>query len=64
MEWLTESRRAWLYRIVVAAIPLLVIAGVVSSEDAAAWIALAAAILGVGAAGLATVNTTTKPPPE
>ena len=63
-DFTNERTRAYLYRIAVAAIPLLVVAGVLSSEDAAIWLGVAAAVLGVSTAGLATANTTTKPPPE
>jgi hypothetical protein len=42
--------RQWLYGVTVVAVPLLVIYGVVSSEDAALWVAMAAAILGQGTA--------------
>ena len=59
---LTDERtRAYLYRIVAAAIPLLILAGVITGEDAAVWLGLASAVLGLGGAGLATANTTTKP---
>lgn len=42
--------RQWLYGIVLAAVPILVIYGVVTQEDAALWAALIAAILGQGTA--------------
>lgn len=56
----TEATRAWIYRVVTAAIPILVAAGVVAGGDAQLWLGLAAAVLGVGAGGLATVNTSTR----
>lgn len=54
-----EATRAYLYRIVTAAIPILVVAGYVASGQAELWLGLAAAVLGVGSAGLAAVNTST-----
>ncbi len=60
MSWLTEPRRAWLYRISLAVIALLGIYGIVDEQQAAGWAALAVALLNTG---LATANTSTKPPP-
>lgn len=54
----SEPTRAWIYRILVAAIPILIAYGVLDAEDAALWVALAGALLGFG---LATANTTTSP---
>lgn len=48
-----ESVRAWLYRVIVAALPLLVLFGVVDPDDVALWLGFAAAVL-------ATANTSTK----
>jgi hypothetical protein len=53
-----ETTRAWLYRCLVAAVPVLIVYGVLDEATAAVWIGLAAAVLGVG---LAAVNTSTKP---
>jgi hypothetical protein len=52
-----ESQRAYIYRIVLALVPLAVIYGVVQEQDVAVWVGLAAAVLGTG---LATANTSTK----
>jgi len=54
-----EATRAWLYRIIVAAIPILVALGYLAGDQAQLWLGLAAAVLGVGASGLAVANTTT-----
>lgn len=54
-----ENQRAYIYRVCVALIPILVAAGIVAGGDAQLWLGLAAAVLGVGSAGLATANTTT-----
>lgn len=51
-----ENVRAWLYRIVVAAVPLLVAFDVIDPEHAGDWLAVAAAVL---SSGLAAVNTST-----
>lgn len=53
---LKESTRAWVYRVSLAVIPLLIAFGVVQNEDAALWVALAGAVLNTG---LASANTST-----
>ena len=45
--------RQWLYGVVTAALPLLVVFGVVRPEDSAMWLALAGAVLGTGTAFVA-----------
>jgi hypothetical protein len=52
----TESTRAWIYRVLLAAQPLIVIYGVASDAKAALWIGFGSAVLGTG---LATANTKT-----
>ncbi len=54
VPWLTAVRRAWLYRTVAALVPLLVTYGALSGQQAAAWVALAAALIGSGTAALHT----------
>ena len=58
------NTRKWIYGIVAAAIPVLVILGFASGEDTQVWLNLAAAVLGLGTAGLAAPNTppTAEPP--
>ncbi|MCQ1951632.1 hypothetical protein NNX28_17070 [Arthrobacter sp. zg-Y859] len=51
------NTRKWIYGIVAAAIPVLVILGFVGGEDTQVWLNLAAAVLGLGTAGLAAPNT-------
>lgn len=51
-----EAMRAYIYRISLVVIPLLIAFGVVQKEDAPLWIALLGAILNTG---LATANTST-----
>ena len=48
--WLTPDVRRWLYGISTAIVPILVIYGVIESETAPMWIALAASVLGTGTA--------------
>ncbi|MDQ0735167.1 hypothetical protein [Arthrobacter agilis] len=55
--------RKWIYGIVTALIPILVIFGVIGPDESQAWLNLAAAVLGLGAAGLAFPNTPPPPPP-
>jgi hypothetical protein len=54
---MSEATRAWLYRISIAVVPILVAYGVLESEDAAVWIGLAAAVFN---SVLASANTSTK----
>jgi hypothetical protein len=60
-EWFTaEANRAWLYRVLLAAVPLLILSGAIDASSAALWVALAASVLGLGTA---TANTSTKRQP-
>ena len=57
---MSEQTRAWIYR---AAVAIIAIAGVyhlVNPDQAAAWVNAAAAIAGLGSAGLAAGHTSTK----
>jgi hypothetical protein len=53
---MSESTRAYIYRVVIAALPLLTLWGVIQEKDAPLYVGLAAAILSVG---LAVKNTST-----
>ena len=55
---MNEPTRAWIYRILVAAVPVLIAYGVLDEATAAVWVGLAAAVLGIG---LAVGNTSIKP---
>jgi hypothetical protein len=50
IAWLTPAVRRWAYGVATAAVPLLVIYGVIESETAPLWAALAASVLGTGTA--------------
>lgn len=54
---MNEQTRAYIYRIVLGLSPLAVFYGLVTSEEAALWVALIANALGVT---LAAANTSTK----
>lgn len=54
---MSETTRAWVYRGLLALVALAVVYGLVTDEQAAAWVAVVSAVLGNG---LAVVNTTTK----
>lgn len=56
MKYLTESRRAWIYRVFLAGTGVAAIYGVIGEDEVTAWTALVAALLGNG---LATLNTKT-----
>lgn len=58
MRWLaTERGRAYLYRVLLAVLLLLVAYDVVAADDVPLWVGMVAALLGVGTA---TVNTSTR----
>ena len=57
------QKRAAIYRLLFAVIPVLVVVGVIADEDAQVWLNFAAALSGFGGTVLATANTSTKPPP-
>lgn len=59
-EWLSEPVRAWLYRIASALVPLLVLAGWLAEDVAQQVLEVVAAVLGMGAAGMAARHTRTK----
>lgn len=57
-KWWTAERRAWLYKIAVAAVPLCVSIGLVTGDIAQLVLNVLAAVLGVSATGMALVNVT------
>jgi hypothetical protein len=52
-----EATRAWIYRVLTAAVPLVAAYGFIDGRTAALWLSMCAAILGTG---LAAYNTSTK----
>jgi hypothetical protein len=52
-----EQTRAYIYRVLLALVPIAVAYGVVDSRQVAVWLGLASAVLGFG---LASANTSTK----
>ena len=52
-----EATRAWIYRVLTAAVPLVAAYGFIDQRTAALWVSLAGAILGTS---LAAYNTSTK----
>jgi hypothetical protein len=55
-----EKSRAYIYRVLLAVLPLLVLYGIISEGEAAQYAIIGAALLGVAADALATANTKTK----
>lgn len=54
IDWLARpARRRWLYRVVVAVLPLLIALNLLDPAEAPAWLTLAQALLGLTAGGLA-----------
>ncbi len=54
---MTETTRAYIYRVLLGLSPIVVFYGIVTAEEAALWLALIANALGVT---LAAFNTSTK----
>ena len=54
---MTESTRAYIYRILLAAQPLIVAYGLASDSESVLWLSVASAVLG---GGLAVKNTSTE----
>lgn len=54
---MSEVTRAWVYRVLLAIVAVAVIYGLVTEEQAAAWVGVVSALVGNG---LATLNTSTK----
>lgn len=59
-QLLTKKRRAWLYRVLTAVLPILIAYGVLDGQEAALWLALAGSVLGTGMAALHTPTKTPK----
>lgn len=53
---MSETTRAWIYRVLTAVVPILIAYGVIDEQVAPLWVALGGAVLGTG---LAAVNTST-----
>ncbi|QFG13457.1 holin [Gordonia phage Powerball] len=46
----TPAQRQWLYAVITALVPILVVYGIVDDNSVTLWLALAAAVLGTGTA--------------
>jgi len=57
-QFWTAERRGWLYKVAVAAVPLFVAIGTVTGDLAQLILNVIAALLGVGAGGMALTNLT------
>jgi hypothetical protein len=51
---MSETQRAWIYRVSLAIVTLAAIYGIIGEEEVAGWVALATALVGNG---LATIHT-------
>lgn len=54
VPWLTPPRRAWLYRVTGAAVPLLAFYGYLAEQAVPLWLAFAGSVIGTGTAALHT----------
>ena len=57
-QFWTAERRAWLYKVAVAAVPLFVSIGLLTNDIAQLVLNVLAAVLGVSAGGMALSNVT------
>lgn len=57
-KWWTAERRAWLYKVAVAAVPLMIAVGLVTGDMAQLILNVLSAVLGVSATGMALTNVT------
>lgn len=55
-----ESTRAYIYRVLTVLVPVVGFYGIAQEGEAELWLTVASVVLGVGAAGLASANTSTK----
>lgn len=56
-KWIPRPElRAWLYRVLAAAGPIVVFYGLMTAEEAALWIGLGGTVLATPAGALASVN--------
>lgn len=58
----SQPTRAWLYRVGMAVVPLLVAYGLIDEGTAGLWLGVLGAALGFSLSALATANTSTKAP--
>jgi hypothetical protein len=56
---MSEQVRGWIYRVAVAAVPLLTAYGVINEAQGALWVGALASVFGFG---LASYNTSIHPP--
>ena len=59
MSLKNEQTRAYIYRVLTAAVPLVTAYGIIDGRTAALWLGVIGALLGIG---LASMNTSTKGP--
>lgn len=57
-DFWTAKRRAWLYGIATASVPVLTAYGFVTADNGGLWLMLVASILGTGSPALALKNVT------
>jgi hypothetical protein len=61
---LNEQTRAYIYRMALAVLGVLSLYGLIGPDDIPVWTGVIVAALGIGTSGLASVNTTRKPPKD
>jgi hypothetical protein len=61
---LNEQTRAYIYRMALAVLGVLSLYGLIGPDDIPVWTGVIVAALGIGTSGLASANTTRKPPKD
>jgi len=57
-DFWTAEKRAWLYKVAVSAVPLMISIGLITGDIAQLILNVLAAVLGVSASGMALTNLT------
>ena len=57
---MSESTRAYIYRVILAVMAIALFKGLVTQDELPLYLEVILSLLGLGSAGLATANTSTK----
>lgn len=60
-KWLTKTKRAYLYRVSLVIVPVLVAYDALDADKAPLWLAVVAAVLGIAAPATALANLSPDP---
>lgn len=57
---MSESTRAYIYRVIVAVMAIALLKGLITQDELPLYLEVILSLLGLGSAGLATAHTSTK----